>query len=59
MDMPRIGRHMIKFEHNSLVLDSSHTKEDQKAINDLLEYKIKEELEQFVSNFSGNQERQP
>jgi hypothetical protein len=50
---------MIKFEHNSLVLDSSHSKEDQKAINDFLEYKIKEELEQFVSNFSGNQERQP
>jgi hypothetical protein len=50
---------MIKFEHNSLVLDSSHSKEDQKAINDFIEYKIQEELEQFVSNFSGNQERQP
>jgi hypothetical protein len=50
---------MIKFEHNSLVLDSSHSKEDQKAINDFLEYKIKEELQQLVSNFSGNQEKQP
>ena len=33
---------MIKIEHNTLVLDSSHSKEDQKAINDFIEYKIKE-----------------
>lgn len=33
---------MIKIEHNTLVLDTSHTKEDQKAINDFLEYKIEE-----------------
>lgn len=33
---------MIKIEHNTLVLDPSHTKEDQKAINDFIEYKIQE-----------------
>lgn len=33
---------MIKIEHNTLVLDSSHTKDDQKAVNDFLEYKIQE-----------------
>ena len=33
---------MIKIEHNTLVLDPSHTREDQKAINDFLEYKIQE-----------------
>jgi hypothetical protein len=57
MDMPRIGRHMIKFEHNSLVLDSSHSKEDQKAVNDFIEYKLQQEREQLIQKFSGNQER--
>lgn len=33
---------MIKVEHNTLVLDSSHTIDDQKAINDFLQYKIHE-----------------
>lgn len=33
---------MIKVEHNTLVLDPSHTRDDQKAINDFLEYKIQE-----------------
>ena len=33
---------MIKIEHNTLVLDPSHTREDQKAINDFLEYKVQE-----------------
>jgi hypothetical protein len=33
---------MIKFEHNSLVLDSAQTKEDQEAINDFLEYKLEQ-----------------
>jgi hypothetical protein len=37
-----IGGKMIKFEHNSLVLDSAQTKEDQKAINDFLEYKLEQ-----------------
>ena len=33
---------MIKIEHNTLVLDSSHSKDDQRAVNDFLEYKIQE-----------------
>jgi hypothetical protein len=33
---------MIKYEHNSLVLDSSHTKEDQDAINDFVKNKVDE-----------------
>jgi hypothetical protein len=33
---------MIKVEHNTLVLDTSHTRDDQEAINDFLEYKIQE-----------------
>jgi hypothetical protein len=35
-------RQMIRVEHNTLVLDTSHTRDDQKAINDFLEYKIQE-----------------
>jgi len=47
---------MIKFEHNSLVLDSSHSKEDQKAVNDFIEYKVQQEKEQFLAKLSGNRE---
>jgi hypothetical protein len=57
MDMQEIGRHMIKFEHNSLVLDSSHSKEDQLAVNDFVEYKLKEQEQLLVSKLSGNQEK--
>jgi hypothetical protein len=39
---------MIKFEHNSLVLDSSHSPGDQKAINDFLEFKINQALDEGV-----------
>jgi hypothetical protein len=48
---------MIKFEHNSLVLDSSHSKEDQKAVNDFIEYKIQQEREYLLTKFSGNQKK--
>lgn len=41
---------MIKFEHNTLVLDQSHTKEDHKAVNDFVEYK----LQQLTEKLSGN-----
>ena len=34
---------LIKYEHNSLVLDSSHTKQDQKAVNDFFEHAIASE----------------
>lgn len=40
---------MIKIEHNTLVLDPSHTREDQKAINDFLEYKIQETREGILN----------
>jgi hypothetical protein len=46
---------MIKFEHNSLVLDSSHSKEDQRAVNDFVEYKLKEQEEILLAKFSGDQ----
>jgi len=49
---------MIKFEHNSLVLDASHTKEDQKAVNDFIEYKIQQEREQLLAKLSGNLTKQ-
>ena len=53
-----LGNRVIKFEHNSLVLDSSHSKEDQLAVNDFVEYKLKEQEQLLVAKFSGNQERQ-
>jgi hypothetical protein len=47
---------MIKFEHNTLVLDASHTKEDQKAVNDFIEYKIQELVgERFSNEAKANQ----
>jgi hypothetical protein len=53
----RLGAGMIKFEHNSLVLDSSHSKEDQKAVNDFIEYKIQQEKEQLLAKLSGDREK--
>jgi len=41
---------MIKFEHNTLVLDASHTKEDQKAVNDFIEYKLQQLIKERFSN---------
>lgn len=38
----RLGKEMIRFEHNSLVLDAAQTKEDQQAINDFLRYKLEQ-----------------
>jgi flagellar biosynthesis/type III secretory pathway protein FliH len=37
---------MIKFEHNNLILDSSHSKEDQEAINAFIKYKAQEAYNQ-------------
>ena len=34
---------MINYEHETLVLDSSHTKQDQKAINDFIEQRLSQE----------------
>jgi hypothetical protein len=56
LGMREIGRQVIKFEHNSLVLDSSHTKEDQLAVNDFVEYKLKEQEAILLAKISGYQE---
>lgn len=34
---------MIRYEHNSLVLDATHSKQDQQAVNDFFEHAITEE----------------
>lgn len=34
---------MVEYEHNTLVLDASQTKEDQEAINNFIMQKIEEE----------------
>lgn len=39
---------MIKYEHNTLVLDSSHTKEDQKAVNDFVNFRVTQEIEKIA-----------
>lgn len=40
---------MIKIEHNTLVLDSSHTKNDQKAVNDFIVLKVLETKTKIIS----------
>ncbi len=40
---------MIKYEYNTLVLDSSHNKQDQKAINDFVEQAIQREREHILN----------
>jgi len=39
---------MVEYEHNTLVLDSSHSKEDQEAINNFISQKITEAI--FADN---------
>lgn len=50
---------MIKYEFDTLVLDSSHTKEDQKAIDLFVEQKVNQErtrilqeLESYTNGYS-------
>jgi hypothetical protein len=43
---------MIKYEHNTLVLDSSHTKHDQKAVNDFVEYVTIRERERILDELA-------
>jgi hypothetical protein len=45
---------MIKFEHNTLVLDASHTKDDQQAINDFIEYLLNKQKEEIENKTSSN-----
>jgi hypothetical protein len=39
---------MIKYEYNTLVLDSGHTKDDQKAVNEFIEYITIKERERIL-----------
>ncbi len=48
---------MIKYEHNTLVLDASHTKYDQKAVNDFIEYVAKRERERVLSEIETLESR--
>lgn len=45
---------MIKFEANMLVLDSSHSKEDQEAINRFIEHVIKTTKEEQEKTYGKN-----
>ena len=40
---------MIKYEYNTLVLDSSHNKHDQRAINDFVEQAVQKERERILN----------
>ena len=48
---------MIKYEHNTLVLDSSHNKHDQKAINDFLEYAVANERNRILRELKELEKR--
>ncbi len=39
---------MIKYEYNTLVLDASHTKQDQKAVNDFIEQIARQERQRIL-----------
>lgn len=43
---------MIKYEYNTLVLDSSHNKHDQKAINDFVEQAVQRERERILDEIN-------
>ena len=43
---------MIKYEYNTLVLDSSHSKEDQRAVNDFIEYVTIKERERILDEIN-------
>jgi hypothetical protein len=47
---------MIKYEYNTLVLDSSHNKHDQKAINDFVEQAVKIERERILNEIDKLEE---
>lgn len=44
---------MVEYEHNTLVLDAGHTKEDQEAINKFVEQKIKEERARILKELDN------
>jgi hypothetical protein len=44
---------LIKYEFDTLVLDSSHTKQDQKAIDMFVESQIKKERERILEDLEA------
>jgi len=44
---------MIKYEFDTLVLDSSHTKEDQKSIDLFIEQKVNEERNRILQELES------
>jgi hypothetical protein len=48
---------MIKYEHNTLVLDASQNKHDQKAINDFLEYAVGNERNRILRELKELEQR--
>lgn len=44
---------MVEYEHDTLVLDASHTKEDQEAINRFIDQKIKEERARIIKELDN------
>ena len=44
---------MIKYEFDTLVLDSSHTKQDQKAIDAFVDSKIAKERERILQELEN------
>ena len=48
---------MIKYEHNTLVLDVSHTKHDQRAVNDFLDYATLRERQRILDNLAALEAR--
>ena len=47
---------MIKYEYNTLVLDSSHNKHDQKAVNEFVEYVAQRERERILNEINKLEE---
>lgn len=43
---------MIKYEYETLVLDSSHTKQDQKAVNQFVEQAVQRERERILNEIN-------
>jgi hypothetical protein len=44
---------MVEYEHNTLVLDASHSKEDQAAINNFIEQKISIERDRIFRELTS------
>lgn len=48
---------MIKYEYNTLVLDSSHSKQDQDAVNKFVEQVAKQERERILADLEKLEQR--